>query len=124
MFKMNQNLKQLAADSINAPLNEFIKISPEIASVELNAMEFCKGLIQALKRELPYEFENHEFYRWVKQEEDIHLCWGIEQPISIQVDPLCEVIVGLGNEFGTWSPEDNAVESFLVAYRNQKDEGA
>lgn len=121
---MHQDLKYLAADSMKAPLNEFVKLSPEIASKELEAMEFCKGLIQTLKREMPDEFENHKFYRWVKQEEDIHLCWGIEKPISIQVDPTCEVIVGLGREFGSWSPEDNAVESFLEVYRSHEDEGA
>jgi hypothetical protein len=124
IFKMNSKFQQLVAASMKASLNEFVRVDSEIAKIELEAMEFCKGLIQRLNEEIPTEFANHEFYRWTKQKEDIHICWGIEKPISIQVDPLCEVIVALDSEFGSWSPEDNAVESFLSAYRNQDTESA
>jgi len=38
---------------------------------------------------------------------------------SGQADPHCAVIVALGSEFGSWTPKDNSVRSFLDAYRRQ-----
>lgn len=121
---MGEKFQQLAADSMNAPYSDFEELDSWIAIRELEAMEFCKGLVATLLEEIPVEFKNHEFYRWTKQEEDIHVCWGVEKPISIQVDPHCEVIVALGSEFGSWAPKDNAVNAFLAAYRSKGMESA
>lgn len=110
---------KLAASTMNAPYSEFYEIESEVAASELHSMDFCKGLVAALSSEFPSEFSNHKFYKWEKQDEDIHICWGLRNPISIQIDPHCEVICALGNEFGSWSPDDDAVTSFVNAYKSQ-----
>lgn len=116
---MDMKFQKLAAESMNAPIDQFRIIDSETATRELDAMDFCAGIIAALHKEAPVEFRNHEFYRWTKQEEDIFVCWGTKYPISVQIDPHCAVIVALGNEFGSWTPKDNAVRSFIEAYRRR-----
>jgi len=114
----NEFLK-LAANRIDAPCEEFYEIDNDAAILELEALEFCKGLIEVLNIAIPVEFANRKFYKWEKQKEDIHICWGFRNPIAIQIDPLCEVICALGTEFGSWTSDDDAVVSFLSAYQNQ-----
>jgi len=116
---LSDEFLKLAAKRMDAPCGEFYEIESDEAILELEAMEFCKGLVETLNNAIPVEFANRKFYKWEKQKEDIHICWGLKNPIAIQIDPLCEVICALDNEFGCWAPDDDAVVSFLYTFQNQ-----
>lgn len=114
---MSDSLKEFTAKRMGANADEFFEIDEERAEQEISEMSFCKNLIDFLNQEIPEEFSNRRFYKWSNQSEDIHICWGKQLLISIQIDPLCEVICALGGEYGYWDKEYNAVLSFFSEYK-------
>ena len=116
---MSEKLKMITAKRQGGDLSDFVEVPESEALETLQGFQFCSGFVERLSDAIGAEFSNRIFFRWSKQPEDIHIAWGIDHPLAIQIDNLCEVICGFGAEYGPWDSSKDATSYFLEEYFKQ-----
>ena len=96
--------------------NSIKPVSRFEAYERISKSDFCPNIIQRLSKEFKDEFQNHEFFVWDFQPQDIHIAWGKKHPVVVQIDAEIGVLCSFGVEYGESFPEDDPIEELIKQY--------